>query len=95
MPFNPLAGGFGLVDGRDGRVLANFGRGTAILGREADGAWSVDTTTFSRFGRGPSGFLFTDPDGMVWFTWNRRPARALRHARSARPPAPSPRWSAA
>ncbi len=69
LSFNRLRAGFGLEEGPDGRVFANFGNGTLVLTKAADGSWSVDRTTFGRFGETASGFLLSDPDRVVWFGW--------------------------
>ena len=69
LPSDRLLPAFGLIQGADGRIFANFGRGTAILTRAADGTWSADMGPFSRFGRGPSGIVVTDPNGVAWFGW--------------------------
>jgi signal transduction histidine kinase/CheY-like chemotaxis protein len=68
MPFNPLNASYGLADVGGGKLWANFGRGISILQRQADGSWSIDSTTLSRFGRLPTGFPFVDVDGTTWFT---------------------------
>jgi signal transduction histidine kinase/DNA-binding response OmpR family regulator len=69
MPFDPLASSFGVVEMPDGRVMANFGRGTTILSKAADGSWSTNPGIFSRFGPIPMGVPFFDPNGTMWFTW--------------------------
>jgi signal transduction histidine kinase/CheY-like chemotaxis protein len=89
MPFDRLNASFGLSQGPDGKVFANFGRGTMVLKKGPDGSWSVDSSTFSRFGQIPTGFPFVDPDGVVWFTWR---STLVRYdlSRSASAPVPPP-----
>src|SRR5262249_14663945 len=69
MPIDRFQNGFGLAEGLNGRVLANFGRGTAELTKAADGSWTIDTDTFSRFGATTMGFPFVEPNGVMWFGW--------------------------
>src|SRR4029079_18476641 len=57
-------GGF-LVADPQGRVFLNLGRETAVLQQRPDHTWSVDKTTFARFGSTPVGGLFLDGD-IVW-----------------------------
>ena len=33
---------FGIVEGPDGRVYANFGRGTLVLRKQPDGSWRIN-----------------------------------------------------
>src|SRR5262249_26748878 len=54
--------GFFVTD-RGGRVLFNLGRETAIMQQRGDGTWSVDRSTFARFGSTPASAIF--PDGNV------------------------------
>ncbi len=70
--FDRLRSSFGLLEGTDGTVFANFGRGTAVLRRTRVGGWSIDRTTFGRFGLEPTGFLFAEPDGIAWFGWQNK-----------------------
>ena len=67
--FDRLRGSFGLVEGQDGRVYANLGQGIAVLQKAPNGSWSVDKTTFSRFGRVPTSVVLAEPDGVAWFGW--------------------------
>ena len=64
-----LRPGFGLLEGPNGRVYANFGLGLLVLTRNPDGGWAIDRSTFSRFGRQPIPFAMTDPYGALWFGW--------------------------
>ncbi len=67
MPFDRLRQSIGLQDGLDGHAYANFGRGTVVLTRAANGAWSVDKAAFSRFGQQPISVLLAERDGVAWF----------------------------
>jgi signal transduction histidine kinase/CheY-like chemotaxis protein len=80
----------GITTGPDGRIYLDFGRGTVVGTKRADGTWDLDHTTFSRFGRGTS-FIFPEPDGVVWLSREgRRVVRFdLRRAES-KPVAPFP-----
>jgi signal transduction histidine kinase/DNA-binding response OmpR family regulator len=83
--FDRLRSSFGLAEGPDGAVYANFGRGISILRRAADGSWAVDRDIFSRFGRVPTSVVFAEPEGVAWFGWQDSFVRFdLR--RAARPP---------
>jgi signal transduction histidine kinase/CheY-like chemotaxis protein len=86
MPTDRYRIAYGLAEGPNGRVLANFGRGTAVLSKTADGSWSIDTTTFSRFGQMSMGLPLVDPDGVAWFQLDDRFVRFdLSKPASARP----------
>ncbi len=64
---NPLSAAFGLRDGPDGAVFVNFGRETGVLRQQANGEWTADLETFSRFGTQNSPFvLYPEADGVVW-----------------------------
>ena len=60
--------GFGVVDGPDDRLLADFGKGTAILAKTADGAWSIDRVTLARFGVQNGTPPLVEPDRVVWLS---------------------------
>ena len=66
LPFDRIRGGFGLAEGPDGKIFANFGGGGTVLTKAADGSWSVDATTFGRFGAF-MGFPLMEPDRVAWF----------------------------
>jgi signal transduction histidine kinase/CheY-like chemotaxis protein/ligand-binding sensor domain-containing protein len=63
-----LQPGFGVVDGPGGTLLADFGKGTAILTRAADGSWSIDRATFARVGSQNGTPPLVEPDRVVWLT---------------------------
>jgi len=65
--FDRLQQGFGLIEGPGGVAYANFGRGTAVIRKTAEGSWTVDKTLFSRFGEVPTGPVLAEPDGIAWF----------------------------
>ena len=69
---NPIflgTGIIGLTAGPGRRAFLNLGRETVSLRPQADGTWSVDRETFARFGGTMSpGYLYAEPDGVVWFT---------------------------
>ena len=62
---DPLQSTFGAANGRDGRVYLDFGRGTIVARKTPAGTWSMDRTTFARFGPGTNTF-YSEPDGVVW-----------------------------
>ena len=47
---DPLQSGFGVVNGPDGTLIADFWKGARDSHRAADGSWSVDRATLARFG---------------------------------------------
>ena len=63
-----LQPGFGVVDGPGGTLLADFGKGTAILTKAADGSWSIDRATFARVGSQNGTPPLVEPDRVVWLT---------------------------
>jgi signal transduction histidine kinase/CheY-like chemotaxis protein len=65
--FDRFRGSFNLMEGFDGRLYANFGRGTVIVHQAPGGTRTFDRATFSRFGRGPMGVPLVEGDGVVWF----------------------------
>ncbi len=65
--FDRFRGSFNLVEGLDGRLYANFGRGTVVVSTAPDGTLAFDRATFSRFGRNPSGVPLVERDGVAWF----------------------------
>ena len=67
---DPLQSGFGVVTGPDGTLIADFGKGPAILTRAADGSWSVDRATLARFGTQNGSPPLVEPDRVVWLTPN-------------------------
>ena len=67
---DPLQSGFGVVNGPDGTLIADFGKGPAILTRAADGSWSVDRSTLARFGVQNGSLPLVEPDRVVWLTPN-------------------------
>ena len=65
---DPLQSGFGVVNGPDGILIADFGKGPAILTRATDGSWSVDRSTLARFGVQNGTPPLVEPDRVVWLT---------------------------
>jgi signal transduction histidine kinase/CheY-like chemotaxis protein len=74
---------FGLWTGPDGRVYANFGRGTAVFQKHGDGKWDGDLTLFGRFGQTSASSMYAEQDGVVWFTWQFGPVVRFDTARAA------------
>ena len=85
----------GVTTGPDGRIYVDFGRGTVVGTKRADGTWDLDHTTFSRFGRGTN-LIFPEPDGVVWLgREGRRVVRFDTRRAQSMPAAPSLPWSGA
>ena len=78
LPSDRLRPAFGLAQGDDGRIFANFGRGTAILTRAADGTWSTDMDAVQPVRPGADGLRGHRPErgGVVRLAAD---VRALRH----------------
>ncbi len=72
-----VAGGF-FVSDLTRRIMFNLGRETAIMSERPDGGWSVDKTTFARFGATPMSGLFLDGD-IAWLQFSDGRLRAVRH----------------
>ena len=70
-----LTGGFGLYEGPDGTVHANFGRETVAMRRAPDGTWTVDRARFSRFGDRGAARMYVEADGTAWLALEDRLAR--------------------
>jgi signal transduction histidine kinase/CheY-like chemotaxis protein len=66
---DPLgASGIGWVTAPDGKtVYVDFGRGVVVARRDANGAWTLDRTAFSRFGPGTES-LYPEVDGVIWMS---------------------------
>ena len=80
----------GVTTGPDGRIYVDFGRGTVVGTKRADGTWDLDHTTFSRFGRGTN-LIFPEPDGVVWLgREGRRLVRFDTRRAQSKPAAPFP-----
>jgi signal transduction histidine kinase/CheY-like chemotaxis protein/ligand-binding sensor domain-containing protein len=79
-----VQGGFFVADPQ-GRVFVNLGRETAVMQPRPDHTWSVDTTTFARFGSTPVSGLFLD-DGIVWLQF--ADGRLVRYDTAQKPDTP-------
>jgi signal transduction histidine kinase/DNA-binding response OmpR family regulator len=85
---HPLRAGYGLVEGPPGKVFGNFGFGTVVLTKAADGSWAADRSTFGRFGVYSNLLPLTEADGVVWLNEREKLVRFEFGRATGEPPTP-------